>query len=158
MPAQFGEGAVAQVGIVPGGEDRTSAGHEGCEVQLGPRVDGRRQHALIAGTGWRAGRQLVGFSATLQAEERQLKAVLYRRMYEAEPVMAVRAAAQDMLAGLFAAYLDDPRRLPEEWRPDGDDPVTVLRAIGDFIAGMTDRYAIRRYEELVGPADLPEGF
>lgn len=106
----------------------------------------------------RAGRQLVGFSAPLQAEERQLKAFLYRRMYEAEPVMAVRAAAQDMLAGLFAAYRDDPRRLPEEWRPDGDDPVTVLRAIGDFIAGMTDRYAIRRYEELVGPADLPEGF
>ena len=106
----------------------------------------------------RAGRQLVGFSAPLQAEERQLKAFLYRRMYEAEPVMAVRAAAQDMLAGLFAAYRDDPRRLPEEWRPEGDEPVTVLRAIGDFIAGMTDRYAIRRYEALVGPADLPEGF
>ena len=33
-----------------------------------------------------------------------------------------------------------------------------LRAIGDFVAGMTDRYAIRRYQELVGPVDLPEGF
>ena len=57
-----------------------------------------------------------------------------------------------------ARSLDYPRRLPEEWRPEGDEPVTVLRAIGDFIAGMTDRYAIRRYEALVGPADLPEGF
>jgi dGTPase len=33
-----------------------------------------------------------------------------------------------------------------------------LRTIGDYIAGMTDRYAIRRHEELVGPAEMPEGF
>jgi dGTPase len=105
-----------------------------------------------------AGRPLVGFSDALQADERRLKAFLYAHMYEAPPVMAVRAAAQRVLAGLFAAYRDDPRRLPEDWRPASDDPVLVLRTIGDFIAGMTDRYAIRRHEELVGPADLPEGF
>ena len=105
-----------------------------------------------------AGRQLVGFSDALRVDERRLKAFLYANMYEAPPVMAVRAVAQGVLAALFAAYRDDPRRLPEEWRPASDDPVLALRTIGDFIAGMTDRYAIRRHEELVGPADLPEGF
>ena len=63
-----------------------------------------------------------------------------------------------MLAGLFAAYRDDPARLPPEWRPASADPAAVLRAVGDFIAGMTDRYAVRRYRELVGPVALSEEF
>lgn len=105
-----------------------------------------------------AGRSLAGFSEALAGRERELKAFLYARMYDAPPVRAVRGRAQAVLAGLFAAYRDDPARLPAEWRAQGDDPVRTLRAIGDFIAGMTDRYAIRRYEELVGPAELPEGF
>jgi dGTPase len=105
-----------------------------------------------------AGRQLAGFSAALRDEERQLKAFLYARMYDAPAVRAVKDRAQAVLAGLFAAYSADPALLPEEWRPATADPVVTRRAIGDFIAGMTDRYAIRRYEELVGPALLPEGF
>ncbi|MGZ8359577.1 MAG: deoxyguanosinetriphosphate triphosphohydrolase, partial [Allosphingosinicella sp.] len=94
----------------------------------------------------------------MQAAERQLKTFLYARMYDAPPVKAIKDEAQRVLAGLFAAYRDDPEKLPPEWRPASDDPVTSLRAIGDFVAGMTDRYAIGRYRELVGPADLPEGF
>ena len=105
-----------------------------------------------------AGRSLSGFSAALRDEERALKAFLHARMYDAVPVQAVRGRAQQVLAGLFAAYRGDPRRLPELWRPATNDQPAMMRAIGDFIAGMTDRYAIRRYEELVGPADLPEGF
>jgi dGTPase len=70
----------------------------------------------------------------------------------------VREAAQRVVAGLFLAYRDDPRRLPSEWLPRDSDPVATLRSIGDFIAGMTDRYAIRQYRELVGPIELPEGF
>ncbi|HYN45949.1 MAG TPA: deoxyguanosinetriphosphate triphosphohydrolase [Allosphingosinicella sp.] len=104
-----------------------------------------------------AGRQLAGFSEAMAAEERQLKAFLHARMYEAPQVRAVRAEAQRLLTGLFAAYRADPGLLPAEWRPGSSDPVEVARAIGDFIAGMTDRYAVRRYEELVGPARLPEG-
>jgi dGTPase len=105
-----------------------------------------------------AGRALAGFSETFAAEERRLKRFLYARMYNSPPVQAVRKEAQRVLAGLFAAYRDDPRLLPPEWRPGDASPTGTLRAIGDFIAGMTDRYAIRRYEELVGPAHLPEGF
>ena len=44
------------------------------------------------------------------------------------------------------------------WRGEEADETARLRRIGDFIAGMTDRYAISRHRELVGPVDLPEGF
>jgi dGTPase len=104
-----------------------------------------------------AGRPLAGFSAAMAAEERALKAFLHARMYEAPPVQAVRAEAQQVLAALFEAYRADPRKLPEEWRPLSADPTDVARRVGDFLAGMTDRYAMRRYAELVGPGELPKG-
>jgi dGTPase len=105
-----------------------------------------------------AGRPLAGFSPAMASEERQLKRFLYKRMYESAPVEAVRIEAQRVLAGLFEAYAQDPSLLPPEWRSCSDDPVSAARAIGDFIAGMTDRYAIARYKELVDPVELPEGF
>ncbi|HEX8642428.1 MAG TPA: deoxyguanosinetriphosphate triphosphohydrolase [Allosphingosinicella sp.] len=105
-----------------------------------------------------AGRPLAGFSEALAGEERQLKRFLYARMYNAPAVTAVRIQAQKVIAGLAAAYLADPSLLPTEWRPDGLDPLAARRRIGDFIAGMTDRYAIRRHEELIGKVALPEGF
>ena len=105
-----------------------------------------------------AGRPLAGFSPAMAAEERVLKAVLYASMYDAPAVKAVRRRAQLVLEGLFAAYRDEPARLPAEWRPESVGRTAVLRAIGDFIAGMTDRYAVRRYEQWVGPANMADGF
>jgi len=46
--------------------------------------------------------------------------------------------------------------LPEEWQRAWDHEVPKLRTIGDFIAGMTDRYAIAQYRQHVGPVELPE--
>ena len=105
-----------------------------------------------------AGRPLAGFSPAMAAEEAVLKRFLHARMYNAPPVMAVRDQAQAVVARLFAAYRDDPARLPPEWLPAEADEIETVRAIGDFIAGMTDRYAVRQHRELVGPVELPEGF
>jgi dGTPase len=105
-----------------------------------------------------AGGPLVGFSPALAAEERALKRFLSTRMYNAPPVTAVRDQAQGILAALFNAYRDDPGRLPPGWFDPGGGETALLRAIGDFIAGMTDRYALRQYREMVGPVELPEGF
>jgi dGTPase len=102
-----------------------------------------------------AGRPLAGFSDALAGEERALKAFLHERMYDAPEVQAVRDEAQAILAALFGAYRDDPALLPPEWRPASADPVAVGRAVCDFIAGMTDRYAVRRYEALIGPTLTP---
>jgi dGTPase len=121
----------------------------------------RRVRAAGAGTADEvrsAGRALAGFSAAMAAEEAVLKRFLHARMYNAPTVSAVRDEAQRLLAGLFAAYRDDPRRLPPGWLGEGADETATLRGIGDFLAGMTDRYAIARHRELVGPVELPEGF
>lgn len=105
-----------------------------------------------------AGRPLAGFSPAMAADEAALKSFLHARMYNAPAVTAVRDRAQAVVAGLFAAYREDPSRLPPEWLPADPGEVAMLRSIGDFIAGMTDRYAVRRHRELVGPVELPEGF
>ena len=104
-----------------------------------------------------AGRQLSGFSAELAAEERELKQFLYGKLYNAPALVPVREEAQRVVANLFEAYRADPSLLPPAWRHEGDETQRV-RSIGDFIAGMTDRFAVARHEELIGPVDLPDRF
>jgi dGTPase len=102
------------------------------------------------------GRQLVGFSAAMQAEERALKRFLYDRLYNSAALTPVRIEAQRVISNLAAAYRADPALLPEGWAGEGE--TGRLRGIADFIAGMTDRFAIARHEQLVGPVELPEKF
>jgi dGTPase len=104
-----------------------------------------------------AGRPLSGFSPELDDEEAALKRFLYARLYNAPELLAVRDEAQRIVANLAAAYRDDPLLLPPEWRIENDETLR-LRTIGDFIAGMTDRFAIARHRELVGPVELPDRF
>ncbi|HKP33872.1 MAG TPA: deoxyguanosinetriphosphate triphosphohydrolase [Sphingomicrobium sp.] len=101
-----------------------------------------------------AGRALAGFSDELAAEERELKRFLYARLYDLPELRPVRIEAERVVANLAAAYRADSALLPDWWHRGGD-PVQQLRTIGDFIAGMTDRFAIARHEELVGPVTLP---
>jgi dGTPase len=103
-----------------------------------------------------AGMPLSGFSEPLEAEERQLKSFLYERLYGLAELTPIREEAERVVANLANAYRSDPGLLPEGWR-HGGDRIEQLRTIGDFIAGMTDRFAIARHEELVGPVNLPEG-
>ena len=102
------------------------------------------------------GRPLAGFSNSIAEEEGRLKAFLFEHMYHAPSVRAVASEARTLIAGLFEAYRQDPRLLPPEWQRTWDNEVPMLRTIGDFIAGMTDRYAITQYRQHVGPAELPE--
>lgn len=104
-----------------------------------------------------AGQPLAGFSASLADEERTLKRFLYEQLYNAPQLIPIRVEAQRVVSSLFAAYRDDPSLLPDNWRSEGDE-TRRLRTIGDFIAGMTDRFAVARHEELVGPVDLPDRF
>ncbi|HET9146174.1 MAG TPA: HD domain-containing protein, partial [Sphingomicrobium sp.] len=101
-----------------------------------------------------AGGPLAGFSETLAAEERELKRFLYARLYDLPELRPIREEAERVVAGLGAAYRADPNLLPPGWNHGGDE-TQQLRTIGDFIAGMTDRFAIARHEEIVGPVNLP---
>ena len=103
-----------------------------------------------------AGRQLAGFSDALAGEERVLKQFLSERLYGLPDLVPIREEAEQIVADLAAAYRANAELLPDDWRRGGGD-VEQLRTIGDFIAGMTDRFAIARHEELIGPVNLPPG-
>ena len=103
------------------------------------------------------GSALAGFSAGLAAEERQLKRLLYERLYNSPALIPVRTEAQRVIAGLAQYYVDNPAALPSGWQR-GDGEIARQRGIADYIAGMTDRFAIARHEELVGPVHLPDRF
>nr|WP_229361726.1 deoxyguanosinetriphosphate triphosphohydrolase [Sphingomonas sp. PL-96] len=105
------------------------------------------------------GRCLVGFSDQVRDQERTLKRFMYANLYHHPSQLAAADAARTVVTGLFAAYRDEPALLPDGWGADlpSDEPGRS-RHIADFIAGMTDRFAIARYRELVGEVSLPEGF
>jgi dGTPase len=104
-----------------------------------------------------AGRGLVGFSAAVTLEERTLKRFLYARLYDSAPLRPVRIEAQRVVTGLAAAFRADASLLPDGWARGGGEQAR-LRGIGDYIAGMTDRFAIAQHRKLVGPVSLPDRF
>ncbi|WP_404371149.1 deoxyguanosinetriphosphate triphosphohydrolase [Sphingomonas sp. MMS24-J45] len=106
-----------------------------------------------------AGRCLVGFSPAMREDERVLKRFMYANLYHHPRQLEAARVAEGIVAGLFAAYTADPALMPGDWpeRMPAEEPWRS-RHIADFIAGMTDRYAVARYREAVGPIDLPEGF
>ncbi len=104
-------------------------------------------------------RNLAGFSDELSAEEAELKKFMYARVYHHAHQLEMAEIARTLVTGLFAAYQNDPGALPDYWRETlPADPTGRARRIADFIAGMTDRYAIARFRECVGAIDLPDGF
>ncbi len=106
-----------------------------------------------------ASRPLIGFSHALGDAERELKAFMYAKLYHHEKQVAVADQARLVVEQLFAAYCDTPALLAAEWRANLPEAAPGrARHIADFIAGMTDRYALDRYREHVGPIDMPDGF
>ena len=104
-----------------------------------------------------AGRQLVGFSAAMAAEERGLKRHLYTHLYDSDALTPIRVEAQRIVSDLAATFRARPECLPEGWQR-GESEIARLRGIGDYIAGMTDRFAIAQHERLIGPVCMPDRF
>jgi dGTPase len=96
------------------------------------------------------GEALAGFGPQMQEKNRVLQLFLSRQMYQHERVMAIMVRAQRVIRDLFEAYMNDPQLLPREWQQNGlaEDRVRLARQVCDFIAGMTDRYAIERHKAL----------
>jgi len=93
----------------------------------------------------------------MQIEERALKQFLYANLYDSPALRPVRDEAQRVIANLAEAFRDDPRLLPDGWQR-GDGEEARLRGIADYIAGMTDGFAIRCHEKIIGKVELPEKF
>jgi len=97
-----------------------------------------------------AGETMVTFSPELAAEEKELKSFLYANIYRAPSVMSVRGQAERVVAELFDAYFADPRLMPEGWREGLDRAEDRIKArdVADFLAGMTDTYALKEHRRL----------
>jgi dGTPase len=89
---------------------------------------------------------VVGFSPAMQKADEAIKAFLTPRMYHNERVLAVMGDAQAVVRDLFARFSAHPEDLPPEWeRALGNDPAVRARRIADFIAGMTDNFALEQH-------------
>ena len=103
------------------------------------------------------GEALVGFSPELAEQERALKRFLYADLYDSAALTPIRIEAQRIVGDLTQCFRDHPEHLPPGWQSVAGE-TGRLRAIGDYLAGMTDRFAIARHEALVGPVNLPDRF
>jgi len=89
---------------------------------------------------------LVGFSAAMRERSAALKAFLLHNLYRHPQVVATTGQARQVVRELFAAYLEHPGEMP----PDFAAREHRARAVADYIAGMTDRFAAREHERLTG--------
>ena len=98
----------------------------------------------------RAGRQLVDFSPELKKELTELRGFLFENVYRHYKVNRARSQAKRILRALFELFYNEPETLPPEWalRCRETSDARKARVICDYIAGMTDRYAIVEYERL----------
>ena len=103
-----------------------------------------------------AGRATCAFSPALGEEERRLKRFMYERLYYHPEQLGTAARAAEVTSALFAAYAADPALMGDGWAAalPGDETAR-LRHIADYIAGMTDRFAISAYARIHGRT--PEG-
>jgi dGTPase len=92
---------------------------------------------------------VIGFSPAFAAADKDIKGFLYPRMYRHDRVMRVMGEAETVVTDLFGHFVATPADLPEEWGADiaGLDKFGRLRRIGDYIAGMTDRYALAEHAQ-----------
>ena len=90
------------------------------------------------------------FSPAMAEADRAIKGFLYPRMYRHDRIMRIMGDAEGLVCALFARYLDRPDDMPAEWAQvvDGGDAAARSRHIADFIAGMTDRYALMEHARL----------
>ena len=98
--------------------------------------------------------RLIEFSPEMTAHIRELKAFLYDRLYTHHRVTRMTQKADRIMSALFEVYMQEPKQLPphvtEHAREEGE---SMPRAIADYVAGMTDRFALQEYKKLFDPEE-----
>ena len=103
---------------------------------------------------------VIRFSKPLYQELKAIRSFLFTRMYRAPSVMVERARVTEVVNGLFPLFMQQPQHLPQEWRSDVDaakDETALARIVADYVAGMTDRFALQEHQRLwvKQPVELP---
>ncbi|NBD28446.1 MAG: deoxyguanosinetriphosphate triphosphohydrolase [Alphaproteobacteria bacterium] len=100
-----------------------------------------------------AGRMMVRFSPALWADLKQVRSFLFTRMYRAPSVVEMRAQVTNVVDELFPIFLSAPEHLPRQWQGDvaqAGNAAQLARIVADYIAGMTDRFALKTHAALTG--------
>jgi len=100
-----------------------------------------------------AGRPMVQFSPDVWEKLQVIRDFLFHRMYRAPDVVAMRVEVTKAIDALFPLFMQRTELLPKQWRKDveeADTEVALARIVVDYIAGMTDRFALQEYERLCG--------
>jgi dGTPase len=90
---------------------------------------------------------VIQFSSELFNDLKQIRAFLFENMYRSDRVNVMRTRSEQVVSGLFDAFMNDAGLLPDQWRIAGDEKNRAL-LISDYLAGMTDGYAEKRFSEL----------
>ena len=103
------------------------------------------------------GTTVIRFSKPLYQELKAVRSFLFHRMYRAPSVMEVRGRVTQVVDGLFPLFMAKPALLPPEWQADvaaAADEAALARVVADYVAGMTDRFAIQEHARLFGVAPV----
>jgi dGTPase len=99
------------------------------------------------------GTTVIRFSKPLYQELKAIRSFLFTRMYRAPSVVVMRKQVTEVVNGLFPLYLAQPDLLPAEWRHDiaaATSETELARIVADYVAGMTDRFALQEGARLLG--------
>ena len=99
------------------------------------------------------GRPVIAFSDDMWGQLKEIRSFLFRRMYRAPAVMEIRTKVTQVVYDLFPLFMANPSLLPERWHVEiaaAEDETALARLVCDYIAGMTDRYALQAHSRLMG--------
>ena len=100
-----------------------------------------------------AGQPIIRFSDDVFSDLKVIRAFLFERMYRAPRVVIMRNSVTKVVKELFPYFLTHPTHLPKQWRKDVEDAgseTELARIVSDYIAGMTDRFALQEHDRLIG--------
>ena len=101
----------------------------------------------------RAGFQIIRFSDPVFSDLKQIREFLFERMYRAPSVIKMRKEVTKVVEELFPFFIANPDQLPKQWRKDVEEAkgeTALARIVSDYIAGMTDRFAIQCHRKFLG--------
>ncbi|WP_298969783.1 deoxyguanosinetriphosphate triphosphohydrolase [uncultured Roseobacter sp.] len=99
-----------------------------------------------------AGQTIIRFSDDVFSDLKVIRSFLFDRMYRAPSVVEMRAQVTQVVEELFPYFMSHPDQLPKQWRKDVDEAqgeTALARIVSDYIAGMTDRFALQEHDRLI---------
>ena len=107
----------------------------------------------------RSAAAMIAFSPEMNERQRALKSFLHTHLYRHYLVLRMSTKAQRIIGDLFSIFMNDSRLLPPQFQlPVGQAEPERARAVADYIAGMTDRYAIREHRRIFAVEEMPASF